>query len=187
MPPKLFSIPFALANFFLQDSRRYAPQRTTFYGVSIVAKKNVELSNNFSLTPVRPFGFLGKLSVTFSRLFELPILTFMARFLVPFTATLFARASFAAYSLCRGSRLVSHLRKRRLRPSNAIRVPSHSPSVFFSGYIFSARKPFRALVPDQLLIPEGKSSNSRRNHSPRRGHSPLWKDGLALCIFGSLS
>jgi len=187
--PSFFSIPIRVAPiFFSRDHGDHALNVTTFLRrFPSFAKKNVELSTTFR-TPVRPFGLpLGKLlpycSSAFLNLPDLDVHRFV--FSCPFTATFFfARASFAALSLCRALAL-AHPASVVLGRSNAIAFLPISPASFFLGYIFP-RETFPPLYPITLSgsatyhITRGIFFAARGNHLIfGRMASPL--QSLAAC------
>src|SRR5881394_2161103 len=196
MRPKLLFNPDSRSpNFFLPGLTAIMLLNVTTFltAFSIVREKERGTLEQLFVTPVRPFGLLlGKLLPYLGiGFFELCLILFFMRFvfLVPIHGNVFLLALlslpylFAALSL---GILISSKASSQAEAMQLAFLPI-LPSVFFSGYIFPRETIPTLLYPLSYLIPATYYINITRGIILRgAGITHLWKDGLALCILGSL-
>jgi ABC-2 type transport system permease protein len=194
-PQLLFNPDSRSPNFFLPGLTAIMLLNVTTFltAFSIVREKERGTLEQLFVTPVRPFGLLlGKLLPYLGiGFFELSLLLFFMRFVfqVPIHGSVLLLAFlslpylFAALSL---GILISSKANSQAEAMQLAFLPI-LPSVFFSGYIFPRETIPAVLYPLSYLIPATYFINITRGIILRGATLVhLWKDGVALCILGSI-
>jgi ABC-2 type transport system permease protein len=194
-PQLLFNPDSRSPNFFLPGLTAIMLLNVTTFltAFSIVREKEHGTLEQLFVTPVRPFGLLlGKLLPYLGiGFFELSLLLFFMRFVfqVPIHGSVLLLAFlslpylFAALSL---GILISSKANSQAEAMQLAFLPI-LPSVFFSGYIFPRETIPAVLYPLSYLIPATYFINITRGIILRGATLVhLWKDGVALCILGSI-